>query len=135
MFMVQVEVGRRPRAQTKAPFPRVYDGSAAESPGCFCAVSRTLALPGDHLQTRRSGRRRRSCSAHSETSLHQSALSLIWLLIGQKHETVCWLREKKSERRLGIIPNLETNAGQRFSNGVKTSSAEAQDVFLPLRPL
>lgn len=99
--MVQVEVGRRPRPARKQRrrFPGFMTG------GCW----RCLEIIYRHDGADGGGTA--SCSAHSETSLRQSELSLIWLLIGQKHETVCWLREKKRER-------AETNAGQRFSDGV-----------------
>lgn len=67
-----------------------------------------------------------SCSADSETSLRQSgshsadsvitnlALRADWTKTGN---SLLAEREQQSEQRVGIIPNLKTNAGQRFSDG------------------
>lgn len=100
--MVQVEVGRRPRhAQTKAPFPRVCDRSAAESPGCFCAVSRTLALPGDHLQTRRSGRRRNRQLLRSQRDIAPSVRVITNLAADWTKTRNSLLAEREKERASG----------------------------------
>lgn len=112
--MVQVEVGRRPRPARKQRrrFPGFMTGALLSHRDVSVpSAGRWRCLEIIYRHDGADGGGTASCSAHSETSLRQSELSLIWLLIGQKHETVCWLREKKRER-------AETNAGQRFSDGV-----------------